>query len=114
MLRIKDTILSLTKKDEEKVTGAHTDHLIKEYGDRRAGLQTSRLQKTFGYIVGVVGGTALIAGMVLAPYIAAPTALGLLKVSGALASGLGGFNLGVGLFREGYNGSKLKRIPGRA
>lgn len=114
MIRIKDAILSLTKKDEESITEAHRKALIEEYGDRRGGLITARMQKVAGYAGVTLGVTALLAAFALAPYIAAPTALGVLKASGILLSEIAGGTLGIGLVRESWIGSKLKKIPGRA
>lgn len=114
MLRIKDASIDLGDENKKEIAKAHATALIQEYGDRRIAMATSRLQKVGGYLAATLGIAALVAGITFAPYIAAPTALGLLKVSGALAAEVGGATLGIGLVRGWWNGSRLKRIPGRA
>src|ERR1700748_1016523 len=87
MISIKDARIGIGPKNEERVAEAHTDSVIAEYADRRASIAGSKWQKILGYGSLNAGVIALVASATLP--ISAPTALGILTVSGALAAGVG-------------------------
>ncbi|HSX08672.1 MAG TPA: hypothetical protein VLF93_00785 [Candidatus Saccharimonadales bacterium] len=113
MAEIVRSRINLGTRNEEIIANAHTDSLIKEYGDRRGALGSAKLQKTAGYLGLTLGVTALFAAAVLAPYVVAPTALGILGASGAATAEVGGGTMVVGWFRDIHNRRQLRRIPGR-